>query len=327
MDLLTHAALGASLAAAIVPGRPSHGDARSGSRRLASVLGAVGGVLPDADALIQSGDDALLVLDFHRHFTHALAFVPLGALLATLLCWPLFRQKISVARAYLYCLAGFGLSGVLDACTSYGTHLWLPLSQDKAAWNLIAVFDPGFTLLLLVPLLISLRRPESNAIRIGLLLAASYLGMGYVQQQRVTSMMTKVAMSRGHQAERLSVKPTLGNLLLWRALTVHDAQIQADAIHAGWTLRHYPGQSAPLLNVADGPQQADIERFRHFADGFLVQPRPGFVGDARYAMLPTDIAPIWGIEWTPEGKLLFITRHDMTPAMRQRWLAMLLGRD
>jgi inner membrane protein len=318
MDLLTHAVFGASLAAAIAPCR---------QRRLSAVIGAVAGVLPDADALIQSGEDALLVLDFHRHFTHAMAFVPLGALLATLLCWPLFRRKISFGRAYLYSLVGYGFSGVLDACTSYGTHLWLPFSQDKVAWNLIAVFDPWFTLLLLIPLLLSLRRPESSAVRIGLLLAGVYLGMGYVQQQRVITLMAKVAMERGHLAERLTVKPTLGNLLLWRALYVNDGQVQADAVHAGWALRHYAGQRAPLLVTTDGPHQADIERFRHFADDFLVQPRPGFVGDARYAMLPTDIEPIWGIEWTSEGKLLFITRHDMTKEMRQRWLAMLLGRD
>ena len=34
------------------------------------------------------GGDALLVLDYHRHFTHALAFVPFGALIAALLLWP-----------------------------------------------------------------------------------------------------------------------------------------------------------------------------------------------------------------------------------------------
>jgi membrane-bound metal-dependent hydrolase YbcI (DUF457 family) len=36
------------------------------------MAGAVAGLAPDIDAFIQSGDDALLVLDYHRHFTHAL---------------------------------------------------------------------------------------------------------------------------------------------------------------------------------------------------------------------------------------------------------------
>ena len=51
-------------------------------RRTPAIAGAAAGVLPDADALIQSGADALLVLDCHRHFTHALAFVPSGAMVA-----------------------------------------------------------------------------------------------------------------------------------------------------------------------------------------------------------------------------------------------------
>ena len=51
-------------------------------RRTPAIAGAAAGVLPDADALIQSGADALLVLDYPRHFTYALAFVPSGAMMA-----------------------------------------------------------------------------------------------------------------------------------------------------------------------------------------------------------------------------------------------------
>ncbi len=318
MDLVTHAALGAALAAAVAPSR---------QRRLSAGIGAIAALLPDADALIQSGNDALLVLDFHRHFTHALAFVPFGALIAALLLWPFLRRRISFGRLYVYSLAGYGLSGLLDACTSYGTHLWLPFSERKEAWSVIAVFDPLFTLLLAVPLFISLRKPDSAAVRAGLLLAACYLGLGYFQQHRAEGLLREVAATRGHHPERLTVKPTLGNLVLWRGLYVHEGRVQADAVHAGFSLRHYPGESAPLLVAAKDPRRAaDIERFRRFADGLLVETRPGFVGDARYAMLPTAIAPIWGIEWDASGRVDFISRHDMSPEMRSRWLAMLLGR-
>jgi hypothetical protein len=56
--------------------------------------------------------------------------------------------------------------------------------------------------------------------------------------------------------------------------------------------------------------------------------RPGFVGDARYAMQPTAIAPIWGLEWRAAGAATeFVSRHDFSPAMRREFLAMLQGRD
>ena len=138
---------------------PSH------QRRLAVLIGAAAALLPDADALIQSDTDPLLVLDYHRHFSHSLLFIPVGALIVTLLLWPWLRKQLSLGRVYAFSLAGIASSGLLDACTSYGTQLWLPFSNEKVAWNLISVFDPLFTLLLLVPLVLTLRQPTRNSVR------------------------------------------------------------------------------------------------------------------------------------------------------------------
>lgn len=338
MDIVTHALMGASLAAGLAASRHRGEGSEPGQRRLAAGIGAAAGVLPDADVLIQSGGDELLLLDYHRHFTHAMAFVPLGALVAALLLWPLARRRLHFATVYLYCLAGYLPQPLLDACTSYGTSLWLPFSQRREAWNLIAVVDPLFTLLLAVPLFLYLRRADSRALRWGLLLGACYFGFSFVQQQRGVAALLELVRARGHQATQVSVKPSMANLVLWRSLYVHDGRVQADAFHLGPTLRHYPGASAPLLDAAAAQKVAagearrlrDIERFRAFSDGFLVLDarRPGFVGDARYAMQPTAIAPIWGLEWRGPGAATdFVSYHDFPPAMRREFLAMLLGRD
>jgi inner membrane protein len=50
----------------------------------AFACGAVGGLLPDLDVLIRSTSDPLLAVEMHRHFTHALALVPIGGLIAAL---------------------------------------------------------------------------------------------------------------------------------------------------------------------------------------------------------------------------------------------------
>jgi inner membrane protein len=339
MDILTHAVMGAALAAGVASFR--YGGEKSGlaaRRRLAAGVGAAAGLLPDADALIQSGGDALLVLDYHRHFTHALAFVPVGALLAALLLWPFLKRRIDFRTLYLCSLAGYLPHPLLDACTSYGTHLWLPFSDRREAWNLIAVVDPVFTLLLAVPLFFYLRRAESNAVRWSLVLGFAYFGLSVFQQGRVAEAAAQLAQARGHQATQLSVKPSMANLVLWRSLYVHDGQVQADAFHLGPSLRHYAGESSALLDAAGAQRVAagdlrrlnDIERFRAFSDGFVVldRARPGFVGDARYAMQPTAIAPIWGLEWRGAGAATeFVSRHDFSPAMRRDFFAMLLGRD
>jgi len=339
MDILTHAVMGAAMAAGVASFRPpAESLALVGRRRVAAGVGALAGLLPDADALIQSGGDALLVLDYHRHFTHALAFVPIGALIAALLLWPLLRRRISVGLLYLCCLAGYLPHPLLDACTSYGTHLWLPFSQRREAWNLIAVVDPLFTLLLALPLFLFLRRPDSQALRWGLVLGLAYFGLSFFQQQRAETAALALAQARGHAPSQLSVKPSMANLVLWRSLYVHEGRVQVDAFHLGPTLRHYPGASAPLLDAAgaqrlaagDARRLQDIERFRLFSDGFLVldRMRPGLVGDARYAMQPTAIAPIWGLQWRGVGAATeFVSHHDFSPAMRRDFLAMLLGRD
>ncbi len=350
MDPLTHAVMGASFAAgaaalrqrarepAVATSQESAQESALWVRRFAALAGAVAGLAPDIDAFIQSGDDALLVLDYHRHFTHALLFTPLGALLVAGLLWPVLKRRLGFGLLYPACLLGYFAHPLLDACTSYGTHLWLPFSREPAAWNLVAVFDPAFTLLLAVPLWLFLRRADSRAVAVGLVLAAAYLGLSAFQQQRAETALRGIAQSRGHAPSQLSVKPTLANLLLWRGLYLHEGRVQADAFHLGLSVRHYAGESRSLLapeaaqRIAAGEARrlADIERFRAFSDGFAVEDarRPGFVGDARYAMLPTRIAPIWGLQWQEPGAATeFVSRHDFTPAMRGDFLAMLLGRE
>ena len=338
MDPLTHAVMGAAFASAAVSPRATRAATVLPARRAAALAGAAAGLLPDVDAFIQSGDDALLVLDYHRHFTHALLFAPLGALLAAVLLWPLLRRRLGAGELYLSCLLGYLAHPLLDACTSYGTHLWLPFSREPAAWNLVAVFDPAFTLLLAAPLFFFLRRPGSRAMFAGFALAAAYLGASAFQQQRAEAALRTAAAARGHVATQLSVKPTLANLVLWRGLYIHGGAVQTDAFHLGTAVRHYPGESMPLLapaaaqRIAGGEARrlADIERFRGFSDGFAIEDarRPGFVGDARYAMLPTRIAPIWGLQWAGPGAATeFVSRHEFTPAMRGEFLAMLFGRE
>jgi inner membrane protein len=141
MDIVTQGLLGAALAQAAAP--PSQS-------RAATVVGFCAGVLPDADALLRSSADPLLFLDWHRHFTHALAFVPAGALIASILLAPFYLRPLGATRLYGYAFLGYALSGLLDACTSYGTHLWWPFSDERVAWRIISIVDPIFSGILLV---------------------------------------------------------------------------------------------------------------------------------------------------------------------------------
>ena len=82
--------------------------------------------------------------------------------------------------------------------------------------------------------------------------------------------------------------------------------------------------------AAIGLQTRDVARFAAFADGWLVlhPTRVTMVGDARFAMLPTSLRPLWGIEpdGTSPGGVRFVTDRTASRQQRQRFVDMLLGR-
>jgi len=331
MDLITHAALGAAAAASVAPVQ---------RLRLAALTGAVAGLLPDADILITSSSDPLLNLEFHRHFTHSLLFVPFGATFAAMLVWLLVRRRSGFGQLYAWALLGYLCAPLLDACTSYGTHLLWPFSERPIAWNIISVIDPVFSALLLIPLVVALIRVKAALARVALLMAAIGLAYGGMQHDRAEQLAWQLAASRGHAPERLLVKPTLGNMVLWRSLYVHAGVIHVDAVRVGplGSQRVYPGESAPRLDPerdlglpAGSRTQRDVARFAVFTGALVVRHprRPDLIGDARYAMLPTSIEPLWGIvidPAAPDGPVRFETGRRLTPELRSRFLDMLLGR-
>lgn len=310
--------------------------------RNAAATGGFAALLADADTLIRSSTDPLLVLEYHRQFTHSLIFIPIGALLAALILCPLFKAKncsFGFWRIYLYALAGCATSGLLDACTSYGTHLLWPFTDERIAWSIIPVFEPLFSLVLAVALIIGLRRKSKLPSHIGLLLATAYLSFGLFQHYRAMDAMRATIMQREHQWERLTVKPTMGNLLLWRAIYLSYGVYHTDAVRIGFgKARIYPGESVRAYNLStdlpshDSVLKQDIRRFDSFSDGYLaLHPNDhDLLGDVRYAMLPTSTRPLWGIRLDmkrPEAHVQFEASRQMSHQEIERFIAMLRGAD
>lgn len=331
MDIITHGLAGAIAA---------NSAGRAGELRGAALIGFAAAMLPDADVLIRSDTDPLLVLEYHRHFSHSLLFVPVGALIAALLLWPLLRRRLPLTRIYLYALLGFATAGLLDACTSYGTRLLWPFDAAPIAWSIIAIVDPVFTLILATALFVAWRVRGRRWARIGAALAIGYLAVGVVQHQRAFAVAQQLAFERELAPQRLLVKPTMGNLVLWRAMAVVDRSVHIDAVRVGLLggVRVYPGTVAPVLEPdawADLPPGSNayrqLQRFHGYADRLLVEhpADPGFIGDLRYSMMPTDSAPLWGIVLDPsrpDAPVEFQARRRLSPAMRARFTHMLLGR-
>ncbi|MBF0161138.1 MAG: metal-dependent hydrolase [Magnetococcales bacterium] len=333
MDPVTHALLGGTMAVLFTP-RP----------RLitASVVGGCAALLADLDVLIHSSQDPLLQLEFHRQFTHALLFTPVGGLVAALLLWWWARGRATFRQTWMMGCWGYVTAGPLDACTSYGTQLLWPFSDLRIAWSIVPVVEPVTTILLAIFLRLALLRRRRRWAVVGGITLGLWLGVAWLQHQRAIDMALFWAQQRGDPVEVLHVKPTLMNLVLWRAVYKSGPDIQSVALRPGlWEeARLYPGERArwidPTKPLPGIPMESvlgqDVRRFVRLSDHFVViHPRhPQVLGDGRYAMLPHTIDPLWGITLDPNR----LERHAPFDTFRAWWpenagvlLHMLLGRE
>lgn len=304
MDPLTQGVVGAALPQATT---------RKAHVRIAGAFGFLAGMAADIDIFIRSDTDPLLYLEFHRQFTHALIFIPVGGLICGLaLHWLLGqRWRLSRKESVVFCTLGYATHALLDTCTSYGTLLLWPFSNERFAWSIVSVIDPLFTapVLLLVLAAALLRKPVLA--RAALAWALLYLAAGAIQHQAARNMGLAIAASRGHQPVRLEVKPSFGNIVVWKVIYETQDRYYVDAVRAGISPMDFPGESVPKLDIKrDLPwldsttQQArDIERFRWFSDGFIAQDpkHPNRVIDVRYSLLPNQIDPLWSIALSPDA--------------------------
>jgi len=307
------------------------------------VIGFMAGLLADIDAIFtQSNADPLLQLEFHRHFTHSLFFIPIGGLLAALLLWPVARKYLSFKRVLLFATAGFATSGVIDACTSYGTYLLWPISDERISWNIISILDPVFSFTLILAIAYAAVKRVPQYAMAGVSVAVLYLGFGVIQHERAEAMALAMAESRGHTVERIEIKPTMANLLLWRSIYEADGYFYVDAFRPEMIAdaRIYPGERIKRFEPGDLPglkidsvMANDIKRFDYFSDGYTAlsnQSSGHVLGDVRYSMVPNSIKPIWGIELDmaqQDQHTPFKQYHDSSDENRSVFLAMVMGEE
>lgn len=335
MDPISQGVVGAVAAVSLAKKRESV--------RLAGLTGWIGGMMADADIFIRSASDPMLAIEYHRHFTHSLIFIPIGGLLAAAICWALFRGRRRFRDCALFAVAGYATSGLLDACTSYGTQLWWPFSNERVAWNIISIIDPIFTITLVILFIVAVTRRSRTGARWAAGFALAYLALGVVQNTRASRVQTEIIADRGHDgADMATVKPSIGNLILWRSIYRHEGTFYVDAIRVGPTgsERTYDGTSVPALELdslkRDLPPASalanDLDRFDHFSSRYLAHhpDQPDVVGDFRYAMLPNSAVPLWGIRYDPaqpDRHVRFESFRSASEEQRRELFRMIFGKD
>lgn len=331
MDPLSQATIGAVAAQSTIT--------RQDLARI-GLIGALAGMAPDLDVLIQSSTDPLLQLEYHRQFTHSLVFIPIGAIVCAVAFWPFVRRHMSFKAVWFTALVGYATHGLLDACTTYGTLLLWPFSDARIAWNTISVVDPLFTLPLLGFAITAAVRKSQLIGRLGMAWVAFYLSIGVIQEERALAAGEALAAQRGHAPAIVSAKPSFGNLLLWKTVYEYGDQFWVDAVRAGGSVTIIEGEHVERLNLtaafpwldAKSQQARDVERFRWFSNDYLAIDRddPSLIVDMRYSHLPNEIQGLWGIRLNPDASVdehvTWIARRSAGSERFEQLWAMLKGK-
>ena len=143
-----------------------------------------------------------------------------------------------------------------------------------------------------------------------------------------------IATTRGHSIERLTVKPTFGNILVWRSVYESKGRFFVDGLRVGIAPTMYTGLSIARLDPArDFPwldpasqQYRDLMRFDRFSQGYVSHnpDEPNAVIDVRFSFLPHKIGALWSIvlkpDAPPEQHALYQTnRRDARTNMAMLW--------
>ncbi len=269
------------------------------------IVGAFAAMAPDLDVYIQSDSDPTVALLYHRHFTHSLAFIPIGSLITAFVFWLLLGRLYGFKKLYLCSILGYATHGLLDSCTAYGTMLYWPVSHTRISWDLISIIDPIYTSILFFGFMWMLISRRAQIARVFFLLSLFYLTFGYFQQNRVLEIQTELAYRRNHQIERSRAMPTFGNLIVWRSIYEYQDRFYVDGIRVvpfqppsiweGVSLEKFSKPNLPENSVLS----KGLDIFIWFADdyAFKLSEFENAIGDGRYSSLPQSGKPLWGFQF------------------------------
>lgn len=117
---------------------------------------------------------------------------------------------------------------ILDACTPFGTQLFLPFSDVRVSFDAIAVVDPIYTVPFLLCLIIAAFYHKSNRKRqifnwLGIALSTTYLVFTFFNQNTMKDKFETLLQDRNVAYNRVSVLPTIFNNALWQCVAETDS--------------------------------------------------------------------------------------------------------
>jgi inner membrane protein len=269
MDTVTQITLGAAVGEAVL-------GKKIGNK--APLWGAVLGVVPDLDVLVNPFVSEMQALAIHRGISHSLFF---SIVAAPLIGWLLYRyyQNKQIEDSWRdWSLLAFLVIIThifIDACTSYGTQVLQPFSNYPLSLNSIFIIDPFYTLPLMAGILTTIFSRRRSTDRrwvnsLGILLSSLYLLLGFGIKAHVNSVFEKNFVSQDIQPEQYMTTPAPFTAFLWTGYAKEN-----DTVYAGiYSILDDNteisfidvSQNKKLLNPYD--DQLPVERIAWFSQGY-----------------------------------------------------------
>ncbi len=211
MDSFTQIVLGAAVGEAVA-------GKKIGNKAL--VFGAIAGTIPDLDVFIGDAMSTVGALDFHRGFTHSIAFAICFAPLLGLLLRKVYpKSSVSFRDWTLLFFLGFFTHSLLDCFTTWGTQLFWPFDY-RIAFKSIFVIDPLYTLPLTICLVWLMFLPRTSIKRqrintAGLIISTFYLLYSVSVKQHINHVFENSFASQNLNIDRYDTRPAPLNTILW----------------------------------------------------------------------------------------------------------------
>ncbi|MBF0525998.1 MAG: metal-dependent hydrolase [Deltaproteobacteria bacterium] len=252
MDPITHLTAGALLAQSLK---------RHFTKRYFFFFLVLAAWIPDLDNVVSLGNPELFLIH-HRGITHSLA----GGLVIAVLLAGIFRLIIKSFPFWWGVVTGYaGILGhiYLDVITTYGTQIFLPFNRNRYFFPGVFIIDPIYTLVMLIILYCSFRRPTQR-VRLAvlglcwiLLYPMSNLGIGAILRHQVEDRLTlrQVSYTRVHLVPDL-LTPIFWKVIVETPATYHLAGLSL--VHLDRDLQFRSFQKADKGWIASFAPRAHI---------------------------------------------------------------------
>jgi len=219
MDSLSQIVLGAAVGEAVL-------GKKIGNK--AMVWGGIAGTIPDLDIIASPFMTELESLVFHRGITHSFLFTIVGAFgFGALIHWFYKRKKNRTEdttrwdwiKLFFWC---FITHVLLDCFTTYGTQVFSPFTDYRAAVGSVAVADILYTLPFITCLIVASRKTKGSKSRsfwnwLGIGWSCFYLMLTMINRQQVIKHYENTLVEQNIAYQDIIIVPVILSNFLWTA--------------------------------------------------------------------------------------------------------------